>query len=389
MSTKRVVLAQFNAADGYPPVLNQAGILAEHAEVTLLDTGGEDARMIEIPGVQRLRVYWEKGTRIEKFSRLKARFEFARWLRALAKQSPDAIIAFEPDAIALTMLNEFPKKCLKIGHLHEHPSPGVYEAPVDRVALGFVRRHADALDLLVVADENRGRLLQERWKLKRAPLVVRNCPRRLENLPESRLLPWLKERGVRPSAIAYYQGSIGVNQGIDQVVETMPHWPQDSVLVLAGSICASFKARLDSIAAEGRTQDRIYYLGCVPYDQLFSCAVGADVALSLLDPKREQLRFAAGASNKRFEYAALGIPQITTAAPGIEETFVAKALALSVPWDDNAALATAISRLLENPALRQSMGEKARALHLSQYNYEREFGPAIERIVDAKRKEPS
>jgi glycosyltransferase involved in cell wall biosynthesis len=101
------------------------------------------------------------------------------------------------------------------------------------------------------------------------------------------------------------------------------------------------------------------------------------------------LRFAAGASNKRFEYAALGIPQITTAAPGIEETFVAKALALSVPWDDNAALATAISRLLENRALRQSMGEKARALHLSQYNYEREFEPVMARIVGANLQGPS
>ncbi len=389
MMRSRVLLAQFNAADGYPPVLNQAAILAQHAEVTLLDAGGENAQKIEIPGVQRLRACWEEASKLEKLSRFRARLRFAKQFKSLTKLAPHAVIAFEPDAIALMIANEFPKESVLIGHLHEHPSPEVYTAPLDRIALGYVRTHVNELDLLVVADENRGRLLQERWKLRKAPLVARNCPRRLDTLPESRLFPWLKERGLRPSGIVYYQGSIGANQGIDQVVETMPHWPQDSILVLAGSVCASFQARLDSLAAEGKTQDRVYYLGRVQYDQLFSYAVGANVALSLLDPRPEQLRFAAGASNKRFEYAALGIPQITTVAPGIEETFVSTGAALAVPWGDNAALATAISHLLENPALRQSMGEKARALHLLQYNYEREFEPVMERIMDANQQRPS
>jgi glycosyltransferase involved in cell wall biosynthesis len=387
--TKRVILAQFNAADGYPPVLNQAGILAERAEVTLLDTGSENARMIEIPGVNRLRVYWERGTKLEKFSRLKARFEFARRLSTLAKQRPDAIIAFEPDAIALMIFNDIPKNCLRIGHLHEHPSPGVYTATLDRLAQHYMRRHANELGLLVVADENRARVLHERWQLKERPLVVRNCPRHLDNVPGSRLLSWLKKRGVKPGGIVYYQGSIGANQGIDQVVAGMPSWPDNSILVLVGHIGAEFKSRVECIAAEGRVLDRVCFLGPVPYDQVFSYASGADVALSLLNPASEQLRFAAGASNKRFEYAALGIPQITTVAPGIEETFVSTGAALAVPWGDNAALARAISHLLENPALRQSMGEKARALHLLQYNYEREFEPVMERIMDANQQRPS
>jgi glycosyltransferase involved in cell wall biosynthesis len=385
MTTKRIILAQFNTAEGYPPVLNQASILAEHAEVTLLDTGSENERKIEIPGVERQRVNWEKGGKLQKFSRLKARLNFAKQLSSLVKQTPDAVIAFEPDAIALMMANSLSRECVRIGHLHEHPSPGAYaSAPIDRMALRYVSRHASELDLLVVADGNRGALLQERWNLKKAPLVVKNCPRKMTSLPSSRLNTRLPAQGLENEYTVYYHGVIGLDQGVHDIVASMTSWPVGSQFVMAGVVSDSFRDSLYDIAGNIGIPGRLVFLGYIPRDQLLSYAVGAHVATSLYDPTHEGNLFSAGSSNKRFEYAALGLPQVTNEGPLINELFVSKGIALAVPFGNREAIGQAIAHLLTSPSARHQMGTQARAAHLGEYNYEREFEPLMAMIIDGR-----
>ena len=371
---------QFNSADRYPPVMNQAALLAERLDVVLLDTGPHDPAPPAVPGLRRSRVTWAPSSRPWRFSRLSARAVFAVRARRLAATVSAAVVAYEPDAIACMLTGAQGRHKLTVAHLHEHPSPGVYDSTTDRIALGYVRRRIGAADVLVVADARRGQLLRERWGLAAAPLVVRNCPRRLDSVPEPRLAGVLSEHGLGAGQVVYYQGSIGAHAGLEDLVSTMPSWPLRSLFVLAGRVTREFRGTLETCAAAVGVAGRLCFLGQIPYRELFGLAAGANVGVSLLNPASEQWRLAAGASNKRFEYAALGLPQVTTAAPGIEETFVSRGMALAVPWGDRAALAAAINRLLRDPELRRRMGERARATHLSEYNYEGEFAPVLEMI---------
>ena len=74
------------------------------------------------------------------------------------------------------------------------------------------------------------------------------------------------------------------------------------------------------------------------------------------------------------EAAACGRAVVTTDVPGCRDAIEPNVTGLLVPACDSVALADAIQRLIENPELRQRMGQAGRELA------EREFG--IERVID-------
>lgn len=75
------------------------------------------------------------------------------------------------------------------------------------------------------------------------------------------------------------------------------------------------------------------------------------------------------------EAAACGRPIVATDVPGCREIAVHDDNAYLVPPRDGASLAEALKRLIENPAMRKTMGEKGRCLS------EKEF--ALEKVVAA------
>jgi glycosyltransferase involved in cell wall biosynthesis len=123
---------------------------------------------------------------------------------------------------------------------------------------------------------------------------------------------------------------------------------------------------------------RVLFVGRVPYSEVFSFAVGASVGVTLLEPVNSNLRFCAGASNKRFEYAALGIPQVTNTGFGMRDLFESPGIATLVDVEEIEMIGQTIARLLLNSSLAKTMGEHARSLHLSHYNYEYQYRPVLD-----------
>ena len=67
-----------------------------------------------------------------------------------------------------------------------------------------------------------------------------------------------------------------------------------------------------------------------------------------------------GFPNAALEAAASALPILTTTATGACDAVVPEVTGLLVPTSDSAALAAAMRRLLDNPALRRQMGSAAR-----------------------------
>jgi hypothetical protein len=134
------------------------------------------------------------------------------------------------------------------------------------------------------------------------------------------------------------------------------------------------------LAGREGVSPRLMFVGKVPYAEVLSYAVGATVGVTLLEPNYTNVKFAAGSSNKRFEYAALGIPQVTNAGAGIDTLFAKTGIAAVVDVSSIEAIGTAIAGFLVDPTLAAAVGERARGNHLRTYNYERQFEPVIERI---------
>lgn len=387
----RVLLAQRACVESYPPTLNQAALLSDSANVTVLDavTEDENGAILTASEVLRIRVARRRAAlaALQAKSRLQWLWRFFVEFQCQLATAPDVAIAYDPEAAWYLLRRRWGRglrRPLRIVHLHEMPLPEyVARSPVGRFALHAMLKHLRRADLVVLPDRHRAEYVQRVAGLAGLPLVVMNCPRRLKHLPASQLLPFLRERGITSSNIVHYQGAVGPHHGLRNVIRSMRFWPHDAVFVIVGAAAPGYQRDLIAFAeAEGR-RDRLIFIGRVPYDRLISFAVGAKVGVTLLDGRFAQWQYSAGASNKRFEYAALGIPQILNDLPGVRELFVDTRAAQFAEYADPESIGKAIRSYLDDAPLRKAASECGRNLHLSCYNYEAQFAPVVEWIRNA------
>ena len=267
-----------------------------------------------------------------------------------------------------------------IVHLHEMLIDDPNADFISRRIVGSLQKRLHRAELVVVPDLHRAKHVKEVAGLKSMPLVVMNCPLRMEALPESRLLPFLARKGFTSNRIVHYQGSIGNGHGLENIILSMIHWPEDALFVIVGRANPDYLEKLKKIAQEVGVLERVVFVGRVPYNEVLSYAMGATIGVTLLKADYPNWKWSAGASNKRFEYLALGIPQVTNDAPGIKELFEDTGVAVRADYNDSDDIGRKICLYLNNDRLCRNVGDKARALHLNKYNYEHQFRPVLEWI---------
>lgn len=157
--------------------------------------------------------------------------------------------------------------------------------------------------------------------------------------------------------------------GVDRVVYlgriTRPRGGLEMV-ALAGALPPGVRLELvgpadpDVRAAVQRAADAglLRWHGFVPNDVALGLLRGAACGLSLLhdEPNYAHSRF-----TKLMEYMASGVPVVTTANPAAAEMVERYDAGLVVPFDDLAAVAAAVRRLVEDGDLRRRLGSNGRA----------------------------
>jgi hypothetical protein len=376
-----VLLAQRANVDRYPPVLHQLRILAESGDVTVLDRmANVEREEVQAPAeVERLRIRFEaeNGGRFSSLHHITDAFAFARTYNRLIAREPDIAISYDEDTAALLLHLSHGRPALKrVVHLHELPETTT-AGRITRISMRYLLRSLNRADMVVLPDAHRAKVITEEFRLTQEPFVVMNCPALLPALPSSRLIPALCERGIVSSKVVHHQGSIGPAHYLDTIISSMKYWPSDAVFVMLGAGREEYFQRLRALAASIGVDERVIFLGRVPYGEVLSYAVGATLALTLLEPTIDNQRFSAGASNKRFEYAALGIPQVTNADPGMNKIFGDPGFAVLLEDVNPETIGSAVARILANPEAASEMGRRARAAHLSINNYEKQFEPVV------------
>jgi glycosyltransferase involved in cell wall biosynthesis len=202
----------------------------------------------------------------------------------------------------------------------------------------------------------------------------------MESVSASPLRQRLADLGQPQARVVGYLGSIGADQGLTEAARSMRHWPADALLVLIGPASESMKHRILEAARAGGAASRVLFLGAHPHNQALALVAGADLGISLVQPNNESWLYSAGAINKRFEYMALGLPQVTNNGPGVSELIESNPCGLCVDARDPEAIGAQVRRLLEDPSQRRLFGTTARTLHLSRFNYEAQFAEVAEWI---------
>lgn len=163
--------------------------------------------------------------------------------------------------------------------------------------------------------------------------------------------------------VVSYVGKLVPRKGVDTLIESMgvlaaresgaPH------LVMAG--IGPMRESLEQRARELGVADRITWLGKVPHDDVGWVMSTGDVFIL---PSLSE-----GLPTVVCEAMACGLPVVATAVDGTPEIVDEPATGLLVQPHDIDGIAAALSRLLDNPALRAQMGAEALRRSAADYTW--------------------
>jgi glycosyltransferase involved in cell wall biosynthesis len=185
-------------------------------------------------------------------------------------------------------------------------------------------------------------------------LVARGIPREnirviYNGVDANYLTPDYSARSPEP--LFTYVGRLKRYKGVDLVINAFAKINNPrATLEIAGT--GDFRPELEKIAAASGAQSRIKFLGFIPEESKVAL-LRRSWAVLLASPKEGW-----GISN--MEAAASGTPVIASDSPGIRESVVNEKTGFLVPHGDIAAMAGAIQRLIDSPALVRTLGEEGR-----------------------------
>lgn len=157
--------------------------------------------------------------------------------------------------------------------------------------------------------------------------------------------------------------------GAEYLIRAIPsiraRHPAIRVLVLGSG---SLRAQLEHMAASLSVSDVVSFYGKVPHDEVPRYMTEMDIFVMPSVHESETFGIAA------VEAQAMGIPVVATRIGGVPEAVLENRTALLVPPRDPEALAQAVVRLIEEPALRRSMSRKGRCFVERSYDWRRNAG---------------
>ena len=366
--SRRILYLQYTNPAGYPPLLHSAAILAEEGwQVLLVGAPADGAGGFTLPAHERI-------TCIEIAGRAGVG---AAGYAAFAAGSLRAALRFRPHWCYASDALSTPAALAVRGLLrtrllyHEHDTPSTNRA---RRLVSKTRRHVAARAQIVVAPSVQ--------RLNAIPagrghrLVVWNCPRRDEARAEAVPATDGRFRLV-------YHGSLSRDRLTPQFVDALRMLPDHVQLEIYGYETAGHRGYVTELMQRARTAglgQRVRYHGAVPeradlLRRLRGHQLGIATVVSGADANLDTL---AGASNKAFEYLALGIPLLISAQPAWQQLYQVPGYAVDCQPTDPASIARAVRALLDQPERARQMSALGRARILKDWNYETQFAPVLQ-----------
>lgn len=164
-------------------------------------------------------------------------------------------------------------------------------------------------------------------------------------------------------------GRLVYKKGLTYLLEAFPHIRArhpDAALIVGGY--GDLRAELERRADELGIAAGVYFPGALPRDRAARYISAADVFV--VPSIRDQGGNVDGLPNVLLEGMGAGRPIVASRVAGIPEVIADGEHGLLVPERDPAALATAISRLLDDPALAGRLGAAARRRVLEELTWD-------------------
>jgi glycosyltransferase involved in cell wall biosynthesis len=289
-----------------------------------------------------------------------ALWKMARLVRRLTSAHRFGIVhACNPPDFLLALALPLRHRGARLVFDHHDLAPELYEARFGKRGLYYrallvLERFAfAAADVVISTNESYRRVAIERGRKRPSEVfVVRNGPdpEHFRPTPSDDTM----KRGRRHLLV--YLGTMGPQDGVDLAIRALAHLRlrrADWLAVFMGD--GEELERLQTLARDLGLADAVEFLGRVADDRIIPVLSAADVCLA---PEPSNPFNDRSTIVKVLEYMAMARPVVAFDLP--ETRVSAEHAALYAPSGDVAAFAGQIARLLDDPALRTTLGERGR-----------------------------
>jgi glycosyltransferase involved in cell wall biosynthesis len=367
--TRRILYLQYTNPAAYPPLQHSALILAEQGwQVLFLGIAGAGAARLVMPRHQNIHNHTVGG----RSGGMLAKPKYA----AFALRSLMQALRFRPhwcyasDALSAPAARLIRSAVRSRMLYHEHDAPMAGESGLLLSARNGLAASADVV--VAPAAERLARIPEGSGQR----FVVWNCPRRAEAWQ-----PAPPSSGDR-FRIAYH-GSLSRDRLTPQFITALAMLPPHVELHIYGYETVGhrgYAAELMERAQSAGVRDRVTWHGAIAdRTTLLDCLRGHQLGIATVASGATDynLHTLAGASNKAFEYLALGIPLLVSRAAAWQQLYRQPGYAVDCMPDDAESIAAAIRSLCDDAQRAHQMGEAGRARVLTEWNYEAQFAPVL------------
>ena len=390
----RLLITIYANPDYYPPTVYAVRILSGYFRIHILCRNMAEP-VQEWPAdvtIERIGKY--ASPRDKEAASVGAKLiEYARFVartRALVKRMQPAIVySYDPYAFVASMVGRMGGRARPlVFHLHELPETAALpwtslQSWVVKAALSGTK----STDAVVFPEKNRAR----HWLMaagdSRPPIIVPNCPDR-SYFPGP--ADWSETIAMRYRAReVVYVGYATAENGHLEGLRALAMTDGDIRMRVIGGYLPEFGASFNPLARELGVTDRVSLDGWLALDELRARAARASMGLSLQKPATKNLEYVGSASNKLFEYAAMGLPVVVPDRESYRGLLGDAEWVTYADIDQPESIARAITSILADRERYAAMSRAARRAFEDQYNYERVFAPALERIRALTSTEPA
>ena len=192
-----------------------------------------------------------------------------------------------------------------------------------------------------------------------------------------RFAPRRASETSRPRPYVVFVGALASWQGIDVMLGAVRSgaWPPDVELVIAGD-----GRENGAVRAVAQIDDRVVWLGTIPYAETPALVAGS---LAALAPMGNVPRSRFGLSPlKLFEAMACGVPVIVSDLPGLADVVDGNNCGIKFPAGDAEALAHAVADLAADPVRARELGARGRAAAVAEYSWDIRAGQTEQVLLE-------
>ena len=380
---RKVLFIQATEAAGYPPIINAAMLMAERGWRVTVFTAPIAGKPFVFPAHEHIEV---KRFR-ERPSHVMSKGDYLKYCvqatRLAMKLKPDVVYASDhlvaaPALLVATMLG-----ARIVYHEHDRPWAPARPTPIQRLLWAARSKLARSAHLCIIPQEERLHSFLAETGRRGASMCVWNCPRTEEVGPPRAPI------AIDEPISFYYHGSINSQRLPLTVVEALARASSTATLTIVGYESPGSSGYLAAILQRAAALDlgnRVRLVGPLPRADIFAAAARARVGLVFM-PRASgdmNMEHMAGASNKAFDYLAVGEMLLVSDLPSWRDMFVLPGYALACDPENVEDLVRAMRWCADNPETVFAMGEQGRRRIAKDWNYERRFDGVL-RALDVER----